>query len=713
MRQHQRALDRIEAALGSLPHPWTVLRETGIIKDGSRLGAAFVVFHPDKGIALVDLAPARPDAATTWLRVTLIRAGGGLFTVREPRITSVSLSPEQISLCLSRIEASFAGMPLCAIPDKNWPEVAVAALTSQHVGLVSLRRDRVSESKNGAVPPDHASQHAAFHPTPEPRPPSAQKDPVQDPVPPREASSQPPIAARSPWSPPGPKLAPQDAAREARRSDLQPRDQASRETPITPVPEQTTPLEPVPAVAEARSPSSNSAQLQVPRIDVPRYATRRKDFAGINVPLPSIASPALRAEPEPPPHKLPEASALRIEASSDLIVAPEPAPEPPAKPSATDTSSDAAKSRDTAIEIPPMPRPASAYAKNPQASVFAADDRGTRPPSAPPEKAVPEHPEYDEIRISHGRGAAIGPASTQPPRPGLYAERDLAFAPRVSGRQRRRSPLWLLGASAAAVAIILFVHPRETSLPEKSATRMAQAPTQDAAPTITQSDSAGRGALAPNFDDSFRHQTPPAAPGNPAATPQQAAGQPQVIPEETTPTPSAGTSSLAANSVPAPKAKTGAEAQKAAKPSLAKRARPERRRVLASNAPLKAEDEAAGRKSPATPKIASDKVSHRPWASNAAKKNSEQADAEDQNVVTIQGTDYVAGREPRPLGSLPSQTEVASAPGQPPPSDQPVQAQSPQQEKPPSAPLPPNTDFAITPSGIMGPSGVVTPFGDR
>jgi len=135
---HQLALDELAAALLVLPVPWMVLREAGAADDGNCLGASFVALHPERGIALVDLAPARLNANIPWLRIILIRAGGGAFTLREPPITSVLLSIEEIPRAAARIEASFADMPRCAIPEEEWPVQAIAALAAGDVHLVRL-----------------------------------------------------------------------------------------------------------------------------------------------------------------------------------------------------------------------------------------------------------------------------------------------------------------------------------------------------------------------------------------------------------------------------------------------------------------------------------------------------------------------------------------------------------------------------------------------
>src|SRR5690348_5298436 len=131
-------LAKLEAALASLDKPWTILRakETG----NGRSDVTFVGLHPEKGIALIDLEPARPSHAVAGLRVALIRAQNGGFTVREPPIVPVVVARDEIFRLAARIEAAFAEMPRCALQNRDWPELAVASLTAEHAQLVPLTR---------------------------------------------------------------------------------------------------------------------------------------------------------------------------------------------------------------------------------------------------------------------------------------------------------------------------------------------------------------------------------------------------------------------------------------------------------------------------------------------------------------------------------------------------------------------------------------------
>ena len=79
-------------------------------------------------------------------------------------------------------------------------------------------------------------------------------------------------------------------------------------------------------------------------------------------------------------------------------------------------------------------------------------------------------------------------------------------------------------------------------------------------------------------------------------------------------------------------------------------------------------------------------------------------------TVSVDGTNFVIGREPHSLGNLTTHAELASAPAHTAPAPPPASAPA-ATDKLRGDPLPPNTEFAITPGGVMAPSGVVTPFG--
>jgi len=161
---------KLEAALASLDKPWTILRAKEA-ETGGRTGAAFIGLHPEKGIALIDLEPARPSHAVAGLRVALIRAQNAGFTVREPPIVPVVLSRDEISSLAARLDAAFAELPRCAIQNRDWPDLAVASLTAEHAQLVPLAR-RPKAAPAAAAKPETAKRA-------EPSPITVQRDELQ------------------------------------------------------------------------------------------------------------------------------------------------------------------------------------------------------------------------------------------------------------------------------------------------------------------------------------------------------------------------------------------------------------------------------------------------------------------------------------------------------------------------------------------------------
>ena len=159
----QSALPKLESMLAKLDKPWTVLhaKEAGS-SVRSPGGLAFIGLHPEKGIALIDVEPARPSHAVAGLRVALLRAQNAGFTVREPPIVPVVLSRGEIPNFMARIEAAFAEMPRCAIQNRDWPELAVDCLTAENAQLVRLeRRPKAAPSAPAPSKPEAAKRAEA------------------------------------------------------------------------------------------------------------------------------------------------------------------------------------------------------------------------------------------------------------------------------------------------------------------------------------------------------------------------------------------------------------------------------------------------------------------------------------------------------------------------------------------------------------------------
>ena len=247
----QLALDELGTALLALRAPWTVLRDAEAAEGGNDFGASFVALHPEKGIALVDLAPARSNANIPWLRILLIHAGGGVFTLREPPIVAVRLSPEEIPKASTRIEAAFAEMPPCEIVEGDWPIQAIAALAAGNMNLMPLTPRGRSNFK-----PKRASTSDALKPA--------------------NARSR---AAEQKWSEGPPALSASPAAVPAEV----PADE------LAPAHGQRSP-------AREAFPLTMRLRLNVPRIEAPTPHLLRMDIARIALPPTFIAVPEIRLQ---------------------------------------------------------------------------------------------------------------------------------------------------------------------------------------------------------------------------------------------------------------------------------------------------------------------------------------------------------------------------------------------------------------------------------
>lgn len=340
-------------------------------------------------------------------------------------------------------------------------------------------------------------------------------------------------------------------------------------------------------------------------------------------------------------------------------------------------------------DLPPLNRSPHGRAAAPRADERRVEPSLSRGPAASrePRLVAPRAPlgeptdreERVEPRLSRQSPA---PGETQCASPAalrLVAERDPLSSPSGAGPSRtrkgttlRRPTLWVAAGALAAIAGFFLIHPR-APIPPAAPTRVVGLPAQPLTP-------------------------PPEAPPVLIAPPRAATILPPIPtrPEaenakaEARAAPAAAAAVIAPSPAPAPAAPTPISVPPAPtpkKPTPKKTASPE-------NAPAKS---ASPMSAPAAtaPGI----------ATGAAPQ--EAKDTNDVDVVTIGGTTYVEGREPRTLGNLAQPAQITSTP----PADEGPTNQT--NQKPGNAPPPPATDFSITPTGIMTPSGVVTPFRDR
>ena len=208
------------AALAMLPPPWTVFRQGGLspfdFTGGEIYGGLYIALHPERGVALVDLAPAQPARALPRLRTLLRAAGLAAFSIDPPPVIALVLTRDELRSAALRLGKAFEAAPL--IKNRTWAKVAVAALIARFPDLMQVQRGGdastapETEAEAEAAPPSETAEAI-------PMPPAAAAPPQPaPPAPPQPAASQPAQPQQR---------APQD--REPQRREPQPREPQPRE----------------------------------------------------------------------------------------------------------------------------------------------------------------------------------------------------------------------------------------------------------------------------------------------------------------------------------------------------------------------------------------------------------------------------------------------------------------------------------------------------
>lgn len=170
------ALNGLGAALAGLPAPWTVLASRRASGADGPPWVKYIAFHPRKGIALVDLLSAQPEAAVAPLKEFLARTGFAAFSHGDPPIVALALAEEDFPTLSDSLEDIFAEAPRCRIKSTNWTE-AVTELLMRTPELLLTHLE--SPAGTAAVP-------RASHPA----------DQARDPPPKRTPPSQPEASSR-------------------------------------------------------------------------------------------------------------------------------------------------------------------------------------------------------------------------------------------------------------------------------------------------------------------------------------------------------------------------------------------------------------------------------------------------------------------------------------------------------------------------------------
>lgn len=135
----------LETALGSLRQPWSVYRhhrlsafEAG--RDGG-YGGLYIVLHPGKGIALVDLELAAPFSALLRLRRLLQATQFEPFLRDQPPVVALALNRGDLRNIERRLSDALACAGPCRIAEADWTGTAVAAVASVDFGLTQVKGD--------------------------------------------------------------------------------------------------------------------------------------------------------------------------------------------------------------------------------------------------------------------------------------------------------------------------------------------------------------------------------------------------------------------------------------------------------------------------------------------------------------------------------------------------------------------------------------------
>lgn len=145
-------VSRLGKALARLPERWIVFRQGGFSPTdgvaGTVYGGVYIALHPEKGVALVDLAPAQPEGAIPGLRAALRAGNFAPDTLDDIPVRALVLNQNEIATIADRLDEIFAGT---AIKDDAWIGLAVTALTTRFPLLME-----VAGTENGSSSPASA-----------------------------------------------------------------------------------------------------------------------------------------------------------------------------------------------------------------------------------------------------------------------------------------------------------------------------------------------------------------------------------------------------------------------------------------------------------------------------------------------------------------------------------------------------------------------------
>lgn len=160
--------NRLEGALSRLPAPWRGLRNRRARAADGPPWVKFIVLHPGKGIALVDLLPARPDTAIAPLDEFLALTGFAAFSRGDPPIVALAFAEDDFAEIEDRLDEAFTSAPPCGIQNADWTGAVVELLMSTPTLLLTPltpMSDRQHADKKSTVAfPETALSEATAHP---------------------------------------------------------------------------------------------------------------------------------------------------------------------------------------------------------------------------------------------------------------------------------------------------------------------------------------------------------------------------------------------------------------------------------------------------------------------------------------------------------------------------------------------------------------------
>jgi hypothetical protein len=155
-KEGQALASRLGEALARLPAPWTVLGN----ETTDRLPwVRYLVLHLDKGLALVDIASAKPQAAVTPLTTFFVGAGFTAFQRGYLPIIAVKAGKLDIAAMAASLDTAFRTVR-CSLTVADWPETVVELLTTQS----NLRLRRVNRGASPRAAAAMAAPPAAAEP---------------------------------------------------------------------------------------------------------------------------------------------------------------------------------------------------------------------------------------------------------------------------------------------------------------------------------------------------------------------------------------------------------------------------------------------------------------------------------------------------------------------------------------------------------------------